>query len=172
MSQEMIAIVNEQDEVVGVEEINKAHHLGLLHRETYVYVINDAQRVLLQQRRDDGSWDHSAAGHFSPDETYETGAKRECEEELGIKIELSELHEIGHEYIDSISEDTGWRNQRFGRIFLLRKDIKLEEFRIQEDELRAVKYFNKAELEDLLKTPELIARTTRLFVKKYILKII
>ena len=83
MTDELIPVVDENDELISNEPISDVHTKGLLHRETFVYLINH-RGVLLQQRSDNGLWDHSAAGHFPSTETYLEGAQREFREELGV----------------------------------------------------------------------------------------
>jgi len=154
MSEEMIPIVNEKDEVVGIKQISEAHKHGLIHREAYVYLINLESEVLLQKRKDNGLWDHSAAGHFSEHESYIEGAKREFEEELGVNIEMIDLKEIGYERINTIKLNK--KNFRFVKIYLVKKDISLENFEIDHIEVEGIKYFSKSELQKLLQQPHLL----------------
>ena len=92
---EKISHVDENDNIIGEITREQANSQGLLHREAYTYLINSKNQVLLQRRADNGRWDHSAAGHFPPSETYLQGAKREFLEELGIDIPTSEFENWG-----------------------------------------------------------------------------
>src|SRR3989344_5424331 len=94
---EEISLVDEDDNPLGIVSRKHVHKKGLLHRESYVYLISPNNQVLLQKRADTKKWDHSAAGHFSPDETYLQGAQKEFEEELGVKIHLEEFKFLGKE---------------------------------------------------------------------------
>jgi len=170
MTEEMIPIVNEKDEVIDEKPFNEVHKKGLLHRESYVYLINSKKEVLLQKRPDRNVWDHSAAGHFSKDETYEEGALREFEEELGISIKKEDLKEIGYERFSSIRP--GNHNERFAKIYFVKKDIPLTQFNIDEWELSDVKYFGKKELLALLKNQDLVAHSASIVMEKYILKLL
>jgi len=167
MSEEMIPIVNEKDEVVDIKGISEAHKYGLIHREVYVYLINLDGGVLLQKRKDNGLWDHSAAGHFSSTESYVDGAKREFEEELGVKIEARDLKEIGYERINTIKPNK--KNFRFVKIYVVKKDITLENFKIDRTEVEDIKFFDKNELRKLLQQPNFLTGSAKSLIEKYIL---
>ena len=169
MSKEMIPIVDEKDEIIDIKPISEVHKLGLLHRESYVYLINFRQEILLQKRIDTGLWDHSAAGHFSKNESYINGAKREVEEELGININISELKKIAYERLTSVKPHKN--NVRFAEIFLIKKNISINEFNIDNNEIKEIKYFNKQELIDLLSKPHLLTNSAKKIIKKHILRI-
>ena len=47
--EERIAVVSDDDEILRAEVISKVHKLGLLHREAYIYIINENNEVLLQK---------------------------------------------------------------------------------------------------------------------------
>lgn len=164
---EVIALVNDKDEVIGKTTRNEAHSKGLLHRETYCYLINSNNEVLLQRRKNNNLWDHSSAGHFSINETYESGIVREFEEELGIRLAKKDFKEISKEKI-SLS---AIKNIRIVKIFLVKKDIPLSNFKINPDELSEIKYFNKVELKKLLLSNELTL-SAKYLIEKYVLPIL
>ncbi|MCK4522373.1 MAG: NUDIX domain-containing protein [Nanoarchaeota archaeon] len=169
MSKEMIPIVDEKDEIIDIKPISEVHKSGLIHREAYVYLINFRQEVLLQKRTDTGLWDHSASGHFSKNESYIDGAKREFEEELGININIYELKKIAYERLTSVKPHKN--NVRFAEIFLIKKNIPINEFNIDHNEVKEIKYFKKQELIDLLSKPHLVANSAKKIIKKHILNI-
>lgn len=88
-----VVVVNEDDEVVGTMPIDDAHRDGTPHQIAVVYVVNDKGEILIQVRTD-GYFDHSAAGHVDPGESYEEAAARELSEELGINEVILEY--VGH----------------------------------------------------------------------------
>ena len=115
---ELLAIVNEYDEVVGSKPRREVHSEGLRHRAVHILVFDHEGSVCLQKRSKDkdvnpGAWDTSAAGHVDFGETYEGAAVRELNEELGITPDGS-LALIGQ--IEAC-ELTGWE---FVQIFALR----------------------------------------------------
>ena len=170
MMKEKIPIVNDKDEVVDIKSISEVHKKGLIHREAYVYLINSLGKVLLQKRKDNGLWDHSAAGHFSEHESYIEGAKRELEEELGVRINLGDLKEITYKRIDSIKPNK--KNLRFVKVYLVKKKIDLNDFKIDYNELTEIKFFDKKELQNLLNQPHLLTRSAKVLIEEYIMNLI
>lgn len=84
-----VIVVNDKDEVVGTMSREEAHRTGTPHRIAVTYVTNDKGQILIQVRIG-GRLDHSSAGHVDIGESYIYTARRELEEELGIKD--AELH--------------------------------------------------------------------------------
>jgi isopentenyldiphosphate isomerase len=169
MTKEKIALVNDKDEVIGEIFILEAHKKGLLHREAYTYLINSKKQVLLQKRKDRSIWDTSSAGHFSIKEDYLDGAQREFEEELGIKLEKEDFIEIGSERRNSGRDER--INNRFVKIFLVKKDIPINRFKLEEKEVLEVRYFNKEELINLLNSGN-TTQTLIDLIPKYILPLL
>lgn len=112
MSDELLDVVNERDEVVGQQPRSEVHRLGLRHRAAHVLVFNRRGQVFLQKRsrtKDNhpGLWDSSASGHLSRGEDYDTGAGRELEEELGwrppgqpqLVFKLGACAQTGQEFV-------------------------------------------------------------------------
>lgn len=166
MTKEIVAVVNDKDEVISSKELQEVHKLGLFHREVFVYLINDKKEVLLQKRADEGVWDHSAAGHFSLEESYLMGAIRELYEEIGLKVSEEELKEIGYEFFSTIKKDR--KNLRFGKIFLVQKNVSLTDLRLDSNEVLEVKFFKKEELKQLKN----IKDKARYVLEKYIFNLI
>lgn len=86
---ELFDVVDEQDNVIGQATRSEVHAKGLMHRAVHILVFNKKYACLLQKRsmlkdRHPGVWDSSAAGHLDAGEDYESAARRELEEELGI----------------------------------------------------------------------------------------
>lgn len=165
---EIIAIVDENDEVIGKATRKEAHSKGLLHRESYIYLINSKKQILLHKRLDNHLWDHSSAGHFPVEQDYKECAIREFKEELGIKLNADELKEIAKERRITIKKDR--KNDRFFKVFLVKKDIPIENFKIYKGEVEKICYFDIDELKKLLSASEKIAGSAKYLIEKYILK--
>ena len=165
---EIISVVDDSDKVIGDTSRKEAHEKGLLHREVYVYLMNAKKQVLLHRRADNHLWDHSSSGHFPNKQNYEEAALREFEEELGIKLELSELKEIGLEKLRT--EKPQKTNYRFAKVFLVRKDILLDEFDIDKSEVEEIRYFDRTELNELLDSPDkIMTGSSKKVIEKYLL---
>jgi isopentenyldiphosphate isomerase len=85
--------VDEEDVVVGTATLGDCLEKGLLHRAVDVLVLRTDGKVLLQQRskRDlwhPGLWTLSSTGHVKSGESYRDAAKRELDEELGLRSSL------------------------------------------------------------------------------------
>jgi isopentenyldiphosphate isomerase len=73
---------------------------GLEQACVYVAIVNSAGEIYIQHRAETKRlWPHrktiSASGHVDPGETFEQAAVREVKEELGIDLDLRDLHLIG-----------------------------------------------------------------------------
>ena len=109
---EIYAVVDEEDRVIGKASRREIHERELLHRSVHIFVFNPRGQLYLQKRalhKDQypGCWDSSAAGHVDWGESYETAAKRELEEELGIRARLIYWFKI------KACRDTGWEHVEF-----------------------------------------------------------
>jgi len=161
---EVLAIVDENDNIIGQEIRKEIHSKGLLHRETYCYIINFKKQLLLQKRADNNLWDNTIAGHFPYTQNFEEAIIREAEEEIGLKIRIEELKLITKEKINNGNK----LNNRIIKVFLLQKDIKIEDLKLDLEEVAEMKYFNKEELEKLLSTNDM-TNTSKYIINKYFL---
>ena len=89
ISNEIFAVYDAMNQVVGTAPRGAVHAKGLYHRAVHVVVFNDRGALLVQRRSPHkdvcpGLWDVSVGEHLQPGETYEQGAKRGLNEELGI----------------------------------------------------------------------------------------
>lgn len=88
---EKLEIVDYDGNVIGLAKRSELHrNPSLIHRVVHVLVFNNRGDLLLQKRslKKDvapGKWDTSAGGHINPGEDALAAARREMEEELGIK---------------------------------------------------------------------------------------
>ncbi len=93
---EYLDVVNEKDEAIGEASIEAIYTDKLPHRIVHVLIFNDAGEMALQKRSmkksfSPGYWSTAVGGHVQKGETYEQGALREFEEELGRKTEIEEF---------------------------------------------------------------------------------
>lgn len=89
MPQEVLAVVDDNDNIVGHKPRHIIHTEGLKHRAVHILVFDDRGLLFLQKRsmekdQNPGLWDTSAAGHVDAGEDYDHSAVRELSEELGI----------------------------------------------------------------------------------------
>jgi len=144
MEHEMIDHLNEKTgEVIGVIDKAVAHRDGLWHKSVHVWVVNDNNQILLQQRCAKKKffpnvWDVSFAGHVGAGEDAITSAIREGEEELGINLDTDKMKYLFTNK-EKLSYDTIQSNE-FVEIYLLMQNINLDDIVIQESEVGGVKY--------------------------------
>src|SRR3989339_1577568 len=91
-----LEIINENDEVIGLETRTKVHQDGLLHREIHIWFLTPKGEIVFQHRAKDkdtypDKLDATVGGHVDPTMSYEDTVIKECKEETGIDIDLSKL---------------------------------------------------------------------------------
>jgi isopentenyldiphosphate isomerase len=166
---EILAIVDDNDAVVGEASRREVHEKGLLHREVYVHLLNSKKQLLLHRRKDNGLWDHSSSGHFPRDQGYLEAAQREFEEELGVILGQDEFTEIAFAKLKRVKPTK--INYRFAKTYLVRRDIALEDFRIDTEEIAEIRYFDRHALKELLAVPEkIMTGSVKKIIQDYIIE--
>lgn len=95
MKEEQVILVNENDEKIGLMPKMEAHEKGVLHRAFSVFIFNDKNELMLQQRALDkyhtpGLWANTCCSHQRDGETSIEAGKRRLMEEMGFTTELEE----------------------------------------------------------------------------------
>ncbi len=90
---EHVILVDSNDKVIGEMEKLKAHQSGTLHRAFSVFLFNESNELLLQQRaltkyHSAGLWTNTCCSHPRMGENTMDAAKRRLLEEMGIECEL------------------------------------------------------------------------------------
>jgi len=93
MTETNLILVDEQDRQIGLMEKMEAHQKGLLHRAFSVFIFNDRQEMLLQQRaakkyHSGGLWTNACCSHPFPNESVIDAGKRRLQEEMGFCTSL------------------------------------------------------------------------------------
>lgn len=96
MAEEKVILVDVNDEPIGLMEKIAAHEQALLHRAFSVFVFNDNNELMLQQRAASKYhspllWTNTCCSHQRPGETNVQAGKRRLQEEMGFEVELTEL---------------------------------------------------------------------------------
>lgn len=97
---EILDIVNDRDEVIGQEERDEVHRLGLVCRLVYVCFYTSNHEIILQKRsltkkNDPGKLTTAVSGHVASGQDYLEAAVREALEETGVEISANELISLG-----------------------------------------------------------------------------
>jgi isopentenyl-diphosphate Delta-isomerase len=96
MTEETVILVNEKDEQIGVMPKLEAHEKAVLHRAFSVFILNNNNEVMLQQRAQHKYhspllWTNTCCSHQRVGETNIKAGTRRLEEEMGFKTALKEL---------------------------------------------------------------------------------
>ncbi|MBJ2174518.1 isopentenyl-diphosphate Delta-isomerase [Aureibaculum sp. A20] len=125
MAEEQVILVNEKDEQIGTMAKMEAHEKALLHRAFSVFVFNDNDQLLLQQRaatkyHSPLLWTNTCCSHQRVGETNIEAGKRRLFEEMGFVTELKDVlsfiykapfdnglteHELDHVLVGSFNEN-------------------------------------------------------------------
>jgi isopentenyl-diphosphate Delta-isomerase len=148
---EILAIVDSDDHIVGRATRRAVHLNGHKHREASVLIVNSKNEILLQTRMDSGRLDYSASGHFPYNQGYLKAAVREVSEELGLRIPKSRFVKIGKFMLNARDGS----NYRFVTLFEVRGDYKISKMRIDRGEVASVKYYSPGKIRSMIgKKPE------------------
>lgn len=95
MSKEMVILVDQKDQQIGLMEKIEAHEKALLHRAFSVFVQNDKGEIMLQQRAADKYhspllWANTCCSHQRDGESNLEAGKRRLQEEMGFVTDLRE----------------------------------------------------------------------------------
>lgn len=96
MKEEQVILVNEKDEPIGLMNKLEAHEKAVLHRAFSVFVLNDKNEVMLQQRAHHKYhspllWTNTCCSHQRAGESNIEAGKRRLFEEMGFVTDLKEL---------------------------------------------------------------------------------
>jgi isopentenyldiphosphate isomerase len=122
-----LAVVSEQDNIIGSAVPDVVYSQGLIHRFASVFILDCQNRLLLQKRasnkrRHGGLFSESVSAQVEYNETYLQAASRRIQEELGLESYSDPLTEIckiyvdvKEEYDDNYDSYTYLNNDGYGR---------------------------------------------------------
>jgi isopentenyl-diphosphate delta-isomerase len=96
MEEENVILVNQNDEQIGLMPKMEAHQKAVLHRAFSVFVLNDKNEIMLQQRASQKYhspllWTNTCCSHQRDGETNIQAGSRRLFEEMGFETSLKEL---------------------------------------------------------------------------------
>lgn len=96
MDEELVILVNENDEQIGLMPKLEAHQKAMLHRAFSVFIFNDKEQLLLQKRaaskyHSPNLWTNTCCSHQREGETNIEAGKRRLQEEMGFECDLKEV---------------------------------------------------------------------------------
>lgn len=131
------------------------HRDGEWHRSVHVWILTTDGRLLLQKRsaqkeNHGGLWDVSAAGHVSAGETALETAIRETEEEIGLRLESSELQPVGITRESHVLNGGTYLDNEVHEVFLVKRDVDLSSLTLQHGEVDDVRLVTVAEMQEMI----------------------
>ncbi len=135
--------VNQDDQVLGVVPRAEAHSGShKIHRSIAVIITNQAGQMLLQQRSQSkdtypGFWTLGVTGHVDYKETYFQTARREAQEELGLKLTKIE-------YLDKVTITLPHETEI---VTIYHSPLELEPTNFDQTEVKQVKWVKLSQLE-------------------------
>ncbi|WP_306353523.1 isopentenyl-diphosphate Delta-isomerase [Flavobacterium sp. '19STA2R22 D10 B1'] len=119
MEEEKVILVNEKDEPIGLMEKLEAHEKALLHRAFSVFILNNKNEIMLQQRAKQKYhspllWTNTCCSHQREGETNIQAGDRRLFEEMGFKTELKELFS----FIYKAPFDNGLTEHEFDHVMI------------------------------------------------------
>jgi mutator protein MutT len=136
------------------EKINKLHsradkiNPGEYHIVVNVWIINDQNKIIITQRHPEKpfplKWECSGGSVIAGEDSI-TGALREVEEEIGIKLKKENVKLIY----------TRRRENDFKDTYLFKGNINIKETKLQENEVINIKWVTKEELMEMVKNNEI-----------------
>jgi isopentenyl-diphosphate Delta-isomerase len=153
-SQEL-AVVSEQDNIIGSALPEVVYSRGLIHRFASVFILDGHNRLLLQKRashkrRHGGLFSESVSAQVEFNESYLQAASRRIQEELGLVnhsrplIEICKMYmDVKEEYDDNydsyayINSGNRWKKTAFVTIYklYLRDDETIKHISINPSEI-------------------------------------
>lgn len=124
---------------------------GCYHLVVHVCIFNSRGEMLIQQRQKDKQgwpnlWDVSVGGSACQGENSSSAAERETREELGLTLDLSEERPFLTVHFD----------RGFDDIYLIQKDVDLQQLHLQPEEVQAVRWATLPEIEELMERKEFL----------------
>lgn len=119
MTEEQVILVNEKDEPIGLMSKMQAHEKALLHRAFSIFVLNDKNEIMLQQRaahkyHSPLLWTNTCCSHQRAGESNIQAGKRRLEEEMGFSVPLKELFS----FIYKAPFDNGLTEHEFDHVMI------------------------------------------------------
>jgi isopentenyl-diphosphate Delta-isomerase len=137
MPKETLNIVDDNDNIIGIEDRKVIHQKGLLHREVHVYFVTPKNEIIFQHRAKNKDtfpdlFDATVGGHVEIGDSYEQAANKEAFEETGIRISKKDLILIDKIHKISKDEATGAVNHAFQEEFIYMFKGRSEDLKIEE----------------------------------------
>jgi len=166
MTKEQVILVNKEDEQIGLMPKMEAHKKALLHRAFSVFVFNDKNELLLQQRAAEKYhspelWTNTCCSHQRAGETNIEAGKRRLQEEMGFVCDLQEVFQ----FIYKASFDNGLTEHELDHVMV---GSYQEDPKINRDEVENYKWMTLTEVKkDIENNPDLYTEWFKIIFQEY-----
>jgi len=166
MKEEKVILVNENDEQIGLMPKLEAHKKAVLHRAFSVFIFNDKNELMLQQRALDkyhspGLWTNTCCSHQRDGETNIQAGKRRLQEEMGFVVDLKE----SISFIYKAPFDNGLTEHEYDHVLLGKYN---DEPKINPNEAAGWKWMPLEEVKvDILLHPQLYTEWFKVIFDKF-----
>ena len=166
MKEENVILVNEKDEQIGLMPKMEAHEKALLHRAFSVFIFNDDNKLMLQQRALDkyhspGLWTNTCCSHQREGENNIQAGKRRLQEEMGFVVDLQE----SISFIYKAPFDNGLTEHEFDHIMIGKFN---ESPNLNPDEVADWKWMSLESVKkDMVLYPELYTEWFKIIFEKF-----
>lgn len=166
MKEEQVILVNEKDEPQGLMGKMEAHEKGLLHRAFSVFILNDQNQLMLQQRaaakyHSPLLWTNSCCSHQRDGENNIEAGQRRLLEEMGFSVSLKELFS----FIYKAPFDNGLTEHELDHVMI---GYYNENPYINNEEVEAWKWMSLEEVsKDMVENPNLYTAWFKIIFAKF-----
>jgi len=138
MKIEKVVLVDEKDTSIGEMEKMEAHEKAVLHRAFSVFVFNDKDELMLQQRalskyHSPGLWTNTCCSHPRPGEEVLDAGHRRLMEEMGFNCAIEKIFD----FIYKAKLDKGLTEHEFDHVLIGRYE---DDPHINPDEVESWKW--------------------------------
>jgi isopentenyl-diphosphate delta-isomerase len=164
--EQLVILVNENNEQIGTMPKLEAHEKAVLHRAFSVFIFNDKNELMLQQRaalkyHSALLWTNTCCSHQLVGETNIQAGKRRLNEEMGFVVELEE----SISFIYKAPFDNGLTEHEYDHVLIGKyNDIP----KINQDEVANWKWMSLEVVKnDMLEQPELYTEWFKIIFDKF-----
>lgn len=166
MKEELVILVNENDEQIGLMPKMEAHEKAVLHRAFSVFVFNNKNQLMLQQRAANKYhspllWTNTCCSHQRDGESNLEAGVRRLKEEMGFVCVLEEKTS----FIYKAPFDNGLTEHELDHVMVGYYD---KDPKIDRAEVESFKYMTVEEVkEDISLKPEIYTEWFKIIFEKF-----
>ena len=166
MTEEQVILVNEADEEIGLMPKLEAHEKAVLHRAFSVFILNDKNELMMQQRaahkyHSPLLWTNTCCSHQRAGESNIQAGQRRLGEEMGFKADLRELFH----FIYKAPFDNGLTEHELDHVMI---GYSAEVPQINKDEVESWKYMSIEDVKrDMSVNPEIYTVWFKIIFDKF-----